>query len=248
MRRIFLIFGMVVALLLFAKDLDELFKVGDYFFNRGEYSDAMKSYREAENIAPDNPEILWRLGAVYNRLAMNFTGKERIDTLHKANNYLTRTLKIDKDIAEAHCELAWNLAFMGLMEEDFQNFTLASRIKEELDYALKLDSKLAEAYFLYGLWNRQVGKISILKRKPHGLGDASDENALKNFEKAVQYDTDKAQYWLEYGFQTIAMGDTAKGLKLLRRASKTPQLPINKPYIEKANDVIQKLYEKESNK
>ena len=79
-------------------------------------------------------------------------------------------------------------------------------------------------------------------------GDASSENALENFQKAVQFDTDKAQYWLEYAFQTIAMGDTAKGLKLLRRVSKSPEIPINKPYTEKANDVIQKLYEKENNK
>ncbi|MCD6594873.1 tetratricopeptide repeat protein [bacterium] len=243
MRKIVFIITIFAAVLIFSESLDELFKVGDYFFNRGEYADALKNYRNAENINPDNPQVLWRLGAVYNRLAMNLVGKAQIDTLHKSNGYLTRTLKTDKKIAKAHCELAYNLAFMGLLQENFQNFMLANRIKEELDYALKLDSELADAYFLYGLWNRQVCTISILRRKPHGLGDASSENALENFQKAVQFDTDKAQYWLEYAFQTIAMGDTAKAFKLLKRASESPKIPINRPYIDKANEVIQKLYE-----
>jgi len=230
-----------IAGLIFAESVDELLKIGDHFLKRGEYEDALKNYRRAESIDPDNPQVLWRIGAAYNLKAQNFIEKTRLDTLKAGNTYLSKAIKLDKEIPQAHSQLAYNLALMILFTEnveDIKDFAIISRIKEEVDYALKLDSKDALAHYVLGLWHQQVGKISILKRKPHGLGDADTSKALEEFKKATKYDENCAEYWYMLGREYIAKGDTSSALKCLKRATETPTTPRNKQFIENAQELI----------
>ena len=243
MRRITIIVLSLLIILAFAETFDELIHIGDYFFNRGEYFDALKKYREAERITPESPQILWRIGRAYNRIALNLVDNAQNDTFKIATEYITKSLWVDRNIAESHCEMAWNLTFMGLLDEDCEDFALARRIKEELDFALKLDDDLAEAHFLYGLWHRQVCTISILKRKPNGLGDANKESAEKELKKAVQLNSKRTQYLYEFAVQQLDNGDTTKAIKSFRKATKMEKLPINKPFIEQSEVRLNLLLE-----
>ncbi len=228
--------------LLFADSVKDLLRVGDHFFRRGEYVDALKSYRRAEELAPDDPNVLWRVGAALNRIAMDIPqDKARVDTFKVANEYLTRALAEEPKEPKIHAELAWNLTFMGLLRPDWNNLSLAGRIKEELDYALSLDSSCAEAYFLYGIWHREVGKVSLLRRKPYGLGDASVDLALPGFARAAELEPQSALFWLELAKQSLFVGDTARAKGALEKAIEAPDLPANKPHKQKARDILESL-------
>ncbi|MCD6531007.1 tetratricopeptide repeat protein, partial [bacterium] len=71
MKRWAVIIVWAIAGLIFAESVDELLKIGDHFLKRGEYEDALKNYRRAESMDPDNPQVLWRIGAAYNLKAQN---------------------------------------------------------------------------------------------------------------------------------------------------------------------------------
>jgi len=248
MRKILILIAVLSILTVFAETYDELIRVGDYFIKRGEFVDAEKNYLKAVELSPNDAEILWRLGAVYNRIGMKLHDKARNDTLRLANSYLTKALRQNRNIAEIHSEMAWNLTYMGLLHDSWEDYALGGRIKEELDFALELDSKLADAHFMYGLWHRQVSRVSILKRKPHGLGDASPGEALKEFKKAVQLDSDRAQFWLELAVQQIENDDTSAAIKSLRRVKNTTSIPLNKQYMERAEEVLLQLENRPASK
>ncbi len=244
MRRTIFIVITMLFILLFADSIDELLHTGDYFFKRGEYSDALSRYTRAESLSPNDANILWRIGAAYNRISMNLVSKARTDTFKVANEYLTNALHINQKIARIHSELAWNLTYMGLLTGNLTNFAMARRVKEEIDYALSLDSTIADAHYIFGLWHRTVGAVSILKRKPNGLGDASLKSARAEFERAVELKPDCALFKLELAKQFLFDGDTASAYSELTKIAETSDLPVNRPYKKDADDMLKELSSK----
>ena len=239
-KLLFVAIGIIFAVI-FAESVKELLRAGDHFFKRGEYSDALAKYSRAQGISPNDENIDWRIAAALNRIGMDLRGKAQIDTLKVANKYLTGALKKNKDIFEIHRELAWNLTYMVLMQGDWSDCAIARRIKEELDYALSLNVESADIYFIYGLWHRQVSRMPILKRKPNGLGDASQEKALKNLEKAVELEPNSALFMTELANQFLLDGDTAHAIRTLNDIEKIPDTPANRQYKQGASERLKEL-------
>ena len=246
MRKVFIMFAIFLySHVLFAdEDAKKLLYIGDHFFACGEYRDAMEYYAKAETGSPEDPEVLWRIGAALNRIAMTLINKARNDTFRVANDYLTKALRMKKDIPEIHMELAWNLAHMGLLRNDWSDFALARRIKEELDYTLSFDSTIADAHFLLGLWHRQVSTVSILKRKPSGLGDAALPLALRELKKSVDIEPENALYRFELANQYLLTGDTLNAIKTLKTVNDTPDINANKSYRTEATKLLEKIERK----
>jgi tetratricopeptide (TPR) repeat protein len=238
MKKIMTAIMVLLAAALFADDAAESMRNGDHFFNRGEYNEALKKYKNAAKFSPDDIQVQWRIGAALDRIAMNLTGIAQNDTFKIANEILTKVLHKGKDIPQTHAELAWNLTFMGLFSSDIKDFAMARRIKEELDYALSIDKSNADAHFVLGLWNRQMATVSILKRKPNGLGDVSDKIALDELKKACDLKPNCALYFVELGKQYKLMGDNTQAYMAFDKASKTNDIPANKPYIAEAKKLL----------
>jgi len=241
MKRMLLFIIALACTAILGDSTKDLLRAGDHFFKRGEYGDALAKYLRAESISPDDENIAWRIGATLNRIGMDMRGKAQIDTLKVANEHLAAALKKNREILETHRELAWNLTYMVLMQGDWSDCAIARRVKEELDYALSLNAKSAEVYFIYGLWHRQVSTMSILKRKPNGLGDASQEKALENLSKAVELDPGSALFITELANQYLFDGDTIRAIRMLDDIERTPDIPANRQYKQSALERLEKL-------
>ncbi|RKZ30160.1 hypothetical protein DRQ33_08105 [bacterium] len=241
MKKIFPILIASIVLVIFGASLKELLRAGDHFMERGEYYDALAQYQNADRISPDNPSIKWRMGAAMNRIAIALSGKAKTDSLRKANAIITKAIWADKNIAEAHAELAWNLAYMGLVEDEFCDFAIAGRIKEEIDYALSLNPKCPNAHFILGLWHRQVSTVSLLKRKPYGLGDASIDESFIELSKAVNLKPDCALFKLELAKHHIITGDTIAAISMLGKIADMSDIPANRSYKDEAANLRRKL-------
>ncbi|MCD6097431.1 hypothetical protein J7K18_00925 [bacterium] len=240
---------LVVILLFFllvvgvsADEVSELVKSGDKLFRVGKYEDALEKYELALSLSSKEAALYFKAGKVLNILAEDAVGKYRNDLYTKASDYLSRSLLLDSENPKAHIELARTLIKMGLLVPDWDNPALAKRIKEELDYAMKLDTKDPEGYYLLGLWHRGVRRRSILWRRPLGLAEASLDGELKNLRKAVDMDPENLLFRLEYAksLVTAERNDEAK-LQLDRIISHKPGDENEEGILKSANEILEKL-------
>ena len=150
-------------------------------------------------------------------------------------------IKADNKNPYPHIELARSLSYKGLLNPEWDNLHLAGRIKEELDIAIKRDSTITDAWFLYGLWNRAVSKRSLLIRKPFGLGDASDQKAIESFERAIELDDKNAEYQLELAVQYLTMEDIENTKKNLLKVINMKNNLYTQRFIEQAENMLKQL-------
>ena len=237
---IFLALTIIIAS---ASDINYYIRAGDHFMKRGEYDDALKNYRIAEKLSPNNPDVMWRIGAALNRIAESINSGI-IDTLRKANDYLTKAISTDKKILMAHTELARNLLLIIAKAGKTNDMAMWSRAKEELNFAQSMDSNNAENLLVMGLWNRYVSKISLLKRMPYDLGDASQDNALKYIIAANKLDPKNPEYKYELIKQYIIAEKVHKAQKVLEELKSLPPSPKKNFYLKKAQELIDSLKNK----
>lgn len=241
LERLFLSILILLVTFCHGDKIQKSLREGDHLFRRGDYSDALGIYLAILSQNNDDPEVLWRIGATINRIALTIDGKPQIDTLRKANEYLTRAIHIKTDISASHIELAWSLVYMGLLSPEWNDLRLAARIKEELLHGLKLEPTSATGHFLYGLWNRRVFKIPLLQRMPEGLNNASSDSALVYFEKAFELDSDNALFGLELACEQLERGDTISSVRTLEKVTKCSDTPANRVFKSKSLEVLNRI-------
>jgi len=210
------LFMMIIVGLVYSDGARDFIESGDRKAKLYDYEKALLDYKEAVKLDPQNAEANWKVGWAHNRLALNSTGETRNYHFGEASNALSRAINIDKSIAYAHVELARSLVYSGLLKDNWDSYTLAKRVKEELDYALKLDPKLADAYFLLGLWHRQVSRRPYLWRRPLGLGEANKDDELKNLKRAVELEPNRIEFLLELGKSYIDRNDNSNARVVLK--------------------------------
>ena len=113
MRFSFIIFLLLIVFSYTFAAVDHL-RMGDHLMSRGDYQEALDEYRQAESQNPDDPEVLWRLGAAQTRVALNGPGCFRHQRLEEAANYINNALAGDKDVLAAHLEYARALGYLAL--------------------------------------------------------------------------------------------------------------------------------------
>ena len=144
----------------------------------------------------------------------------------------------------AHTELARNLLLIIAKAGKTNDMAMWSRAKEELNFAQSIDSNNAENLLVMGLWNRYVSKISLLKRMPYDLGDASQDNALKYIIAANKLDPKNPEYKYELIKQYIIAEKVHKAQKVLEELKSLPPSPKKNFYLKKAKELIDSLKNK----
>ncbi|MGB9561756.1 MAG: tetratricopeptide repeat protein [bacterium] len=220
----------------------DMIKMGDKYAQKGDYESAMKAYNEALVLDPKDAEAAYKIGWAHNRMALNSTGETKTYHFNEASNILARAIELDNKNPLAHIELARSLLFSGLAKDNWDSYTLALRIKEELDIASKLDNKQPDLYFLLGLWHRYVSKKPYLWRRPLGLGEASKESELYNLNKAFELAPNRIDILFELGKTILSKGDTLSSKKAFQKIeSLEPIDPYERMLKNEANSIMSKL-------
>ena len=81
---------------------------------------------------------------------------------------------------------------------------------------------------------------------PRGLGDASDDGALRSFSKAVEIEPDNAHYLLELARQYYLADRNDEALKILNRLLKLDENVFNKVYFDEAKSFMSTVEEDEN--
>lgn len=200
-------------------------RMGDHLMERGEYYEALEEYRRAENEDPDNPEVLWRVGAALTRVAQDIQGNSRHDSLEIATNYLNRAIVEDSEILKAHLEYARALGHLALFKPDWDDVRVARRVREELMLVMEEEPNNPEALYLMGLWHRWVCPKPMLMRRPNDLGAACMDSAAYYLRQAGKEDKDNLEFDLELAKIYLAMDTEGAAKEVLQKIIDTKNVP-----------------------
>jgi tetratricopeptide (TPR) repeat protein len=183
-------------------------RAGDYSFTnsiaraalaekRSDVPSAVKIYGEAEQSESTNSASLCVLARKYCDL-MYLTNSTAIqkDLAGRALDCSMEAVKADSNSALAHACLAVCYAKCSLFADVKTELYYSRQLKLEAEKAIALDPKQDIGYYLLGRWNYGVANIGLVSRAfvklvYGGLPEASNEEAIANFKKAIELAPDR---------------------------------------------------------
>ncbi len=231
-----------------ANDLSAAIERGDESYARGQLREALAAYQLANSEDATHYGALWGLARVESDLGEEATGEERRRLIATAVEHARAAIKAAPDRAEAHVWLAAALGQQARMEGPKTRAGLWREIKSELDRAIGIDPGNARAYLERGRWNRRlasrglwertVSKV-LLAKVPRG---ASMENAVRDFEKAVELTPAAVEAHMELGRTYLKLERDADARRELERALAIPADRPRDPGLQaEARELLEKL-------
>jgi len=193
-RFVALLFLVLFALKLHAEDqsLTNLFAQGDLNEKQGKPLAALKFFLAAEKLSPTNCEILCRITKQYCDLMYSAKSKDEEKMLaRKALACAQRAVKADPKSAKAHLCVAVCCTKNFPFSDNQTKINFSKSLKAEAEAAIALDPTQDVSYYMLGRWHYEVANMNFIMRglikiAYGGLPKASNEDAIKNFKKAIE--------------------------------------------------------------
>lgn len=186
---------------------------GDSLYNIYDDKDALDAYLNALTIDSLSYEANWKAARAYLDVGEVIEDDdERADYYQKGTSCARRAVRIEPEGSKGHLFLAIALGRIALDAGAKERIRLSKQIKEEVDLSIKYNPKDDIAYHVLGRWNRKLSNLSWIEK---GFADmflggipdeASDENAVEAFKKAIELNPKHINHHLELGITYEMMG------------------------------------------
>jgi tetratricopeptide (TPR) repeat protein len=228
--------------LCFAREEEELINKGDEFYKNWEYKNALIEYLKAYKLNSDNYEVTWKISRSYIDLGDKANKKVRETYYEKSIEYAEKAIELMPDGPDGHF---WKAAALGKLlkiKGGKTKIELAMDMKKELDLVLQFDPSYDPAYYIYGRLQRGVASLnrvlkSIAKAIYGDIDDATKENAIEYFKKAVELNPKVIAYRFE-------LGTTLKDVKKWESAREQFQVIADLPVVDEEDTFYQEEAEK----
>ena len=194
-------------------DVTLLIAKGDSLFNLLDDNGALNQYVAALDIDSMNYEANWKASRAYTDVGETIEDDdERAEFYLKGSKLARRAVNIDSTRAKGHLYLSIALGRVALDAGAKERIKLSKEIKKEVDLAIKYDPNDDAAYHVLGRWNRKLSNLSWIEKgfADMFLGgvpeDASEENAVAAFKKAIELKPNHINHHLELGITYEMMG------------------------------------------
>jgi tetratricopeptide (TPR) repeat protein len=238
-----------LSLSLFSQDASQFIAMGDSAFAKFNNEAALKYYSEALAADSNNYEAAWKLSRAYVDVGEDLKGKkERNEYFQNSEKYARKAIALDSLGSKGHLYLSIALGRVALDAGKKEQVRLSKEVKAEVDKALKLDPNDDIAWHVLGRWNRKMATLGWIQRKFADIflggvpKDASLENAVKDFKKAIELNPGYIHHHLELGITYKDMGDKEKAKKQFEEVLSLPKSSADDDrYKEEAKEYLNKL-------
>jgi tetratricopeptide (TPR) repeat protein len=213
LRWILFIISIVVSSFAAGDELSDQVAKGDSLFKIFDDKGALEAYLSALMIDSLNYEANWKASRAYLDVGETIEDEDiRADYYQKGTVCAKRAVRIKPESGKGHLYLSIALGRIALDAGAKERIRLSKQIKEEVDLAIKYDPKDDIAYHVLGRWNRKLANLSWIEK---GFADiflggvpdeASDENAVAAFKKAIEINPKHINHHLELGITYEMMG------------------------------------------
>lgn len=199
----------------------------DSLRSAGAYKEALAQLSSLRREYPNDEQVLWRLSVTNVDIGEQSDSQTlREQVYQQALEVANEAVAADSQSAYAHLAKAIAEGRVALLASTRERIERSRAVKEHADRAIALDSTLAPAYHVLGRWNYEVESLGFLKRAVvrtvyGGLPEASYEQSVEHFEKAIRYE-DKIIHHLELGRTYIAMDEEEKAREQLQAVLDMP--------------------------
>lgn len=248
--RIFLVFLILGGLAVFAQDAvpADLVNKGDLLYDKFDNNGAMDAYQKALEADPMNYEAAWKLSRTIVDIGETLTGDERAAMYIKGEEFARKAIAIDSTGAKGHLQLSIALGRVALDASAKERIRMSKEIKKEADLAIKYDPNDDIAYHVLGRWNRKIANLSWIEETFANMflggvpEEASDENAVKCFKRAIEIKPGYINHHLELGITYEMMGEDELAAQAFKKCIELPETHFkDKAYKAQAKQMLEDL-------
>lgn len=235
MKAISTIVLLLLSNLLLRADLASDIAKGDELDRKQLPNEALKFYESAEKQAPNNADLLISIARQYSfKMNLLTTNEGKIAAGRQALAYSERAVKAAANKSDSHLSVAISLGKLAALVGNRERVEASRRIKQSSETAVRLDPRNDYAWHILGRWhqalaNMGVGTRALAKVIYGGIPAASNEEAVKCFEKAIALKPSRLIHTIELGRTYAQMGRKDEARKLINRGLAMPNREFDDP-------------------
>ncbi len=198
---------------------EQLIEKGDAAVAALHASEALSLFDQAAKADPDNAEILLRISQQYSNLMAQANSRaEALDYGQRSLETAKQAEALAPNNPKAHLALAVAYGRLTDYEDNRTKVEYSRYVKTEADKTLELDPKEDFAYHVLGRWNYAVATLNpvlklIAKYVYGGMPDASLEEAVRDYKKAIELAPQRVIHHHELARTYVVMGQPYEARK-----------------------------------
>jgi tetratricopeptide (TPR) repeat protein len=174
-----------------AADLRSQLQKADQLEDSDQLNQALEILKSAEQVEPDNPEVLYRISNVNAESVDVASGqKEKKTFAETALKYAKQAVEKGPNLSAAHLSLAIATGKVTDFVDNRTKMEYSRVIQKEAEKAIQLNSRNDLAYLVLARWNFEMSNLNPILR---GIAEmlygqippSSQEKALEYFKKAI---------------------------------------------------------------
>ncbi len=232
-----------------AASFEQTLEAGAGAYSAGKLDSARACFEHAlEHHSGHFVALRW-LSRVESNLGEDAKGEDQRRLFALAVEHARSAVGAAPESASGHLELAIALGRQALHEGPRTRLALSREVKAEADRAIALDATLGHAYHVRGMWNRKIAGLGFFERTtaravlggvPKG---ASMENAVADFERAIELEPNDVNHHLELGRTWLELKREDDARRELERAAALPPTssPRDPVFQQEARTLLKKL-------
>lgn len=173
---------------------------------------ALALYLEADRLEPNNPVTLQKIAQQLSDLSLEVaTAEQKKAQAEQALAYAERAVALAPENAVNVLSLAVCYGKMAVYSDTRGKIDYSRRVKQEAERAIALDPEYDWAHHVLGRWHYEVAGLGgatrlLVKWIYGGLPEASNDEAIRRLERAVELAPSRVPHHLELGFAYLAAG------------------------------------------
>jgi tetratricopeptide (TPR) repeat protein len=200
------------AVLARAADVRSQLQKADQLEDSDQLSQALEILKSAEQVEPDNPEILYRISNVNAESAdVASDEKQKKSYAETALKYAKQAVEKGPSLSEAHLSLAIATGKVTDFVDNRTKMEYSRVIQKEAEKAIQLNSRNDLAYLVLARWNFEMSNLNPILR---GIAEmlygqippSSQEKALEYFKKAISIAPNRIAHHFDYAQALDRMG------------------------------------------
>jgi tetratricopeptide (TPR) repeat protein len=240
----------------FCQSLSDLLKQGDNYINVNfDNANAIKTYEKANELFPDNWEVLWRLSRVYTYAADEMPAKTndqkdaQLAEYQKAFTFADQAVKLAPDKSVTYVRRAIVNGKIALFKGVFSVGKIVNSVKDDCEKAISLGNggnfTQALAYYVLARTNAKVSEKWAPARAVLGLGWADNNKAISEYNIAIKLFPDFRMFYLDLAKSYIREDEYSKAKETLLKAINCPKKEINDDeLLAESKNLLEKIKDK----